>query len=248
MSFHMCFKQKVYLTQNWQGWWIKVWLACDADQLKVDFICSFVNHPLFWRRESFLFWEIVLVILEMNMSCMTRSFKGDTCLNLPVKTHSHWWYPKIYHIWLPMCLHAFTKRSFDQLTASSSSIIASLSCRLACSHFWWISGGTLHRPLGFFSQRRRSRFCLAPSVAGGGRSGGGATGPLLLGREEDTFGFGVLAGVGPETLGGGVSKAFILAVLPEDFVSASISFSMIFLFASRGTDHRESSWSYGKFK
>ena len=133
-----------------------------------------------------------------------------------VKTYSHWWYPKMYHIILPLCLHEFTKWSFDQLTASSSSIIASLSSRLACSHFWWISGGTLHRPLGFFSQRRRNRFCLAPSVAGGGRSGGGATGPFFLApeEEEDSFGCGVLAGVGPETLGGGVCKALFLS---EDF-------------------------------
>ena len=39
-------------------------------QPKVLAISSFVNHPRFLRRDSFLFWEMTLVILEMNMSCI----------------------------------------------------------------------------------------------------------------------------------------------------------------------------------
>ena len=57
-------------------------------------------------------------------------------------------------------------------------------------------------------------------------------------EEEDSFGCGVLAGVGPETLGGGVCKALFLS---EDFFSASINFSIICLFAFRGKDPMESS-------
>ena len=50
-------------------------VASDADQFSVDFICSFVNHPRLRLRLNFLFWAMVLVILDTKRSCAIKENK-----------------------------------------------------------------------------------------------------------------------------------------------------------------------------
>ena len=58
--------------QNQKQKWDWFTLTSDWDQFKWFLICSFVNHPRFWRRDNFLLWVIVFVSLETNMSYRAR--------------------------------------------------------------------------------------------------------------------------------------------------------------------------------